>query len=183
MASHPRRLPSSLVRELTTLTRFCKRGLHLNHFTCEEPQSPAFALKSRMAERNLQKAPMPEPEPVRTLNTWSQTSIVRKIIIVLYKRRHSLRCLMYRPKGADHQSPPSSAPWCPCFAAICLQEINSGAIVLKNIVLKNIRELINILSLQPAPFSFDQRDHEMMVKKEEKIRKVGLDKSRKRSYS
>ena len=38
-----------------------------------------------------------------------------------------MRCLMYRPKGADHQSPPSSAPWCPCFAAICLQEINSGS--------------------------------------------------------
>ena len=29
-----------------------------------------------------------------------------------------------------------------------------------------------MLSLQPTPFSFDQRDHEMMVKKEEKIRKV-----------
>jgi len=27
-------------------------------------------------------------------------------------------------------------------------------------------------STQPAPFSFDQRDHEMMVKKEEKIKKV-----------
>ena len=42
---------------------------------------------------------------------------------------------------------------------------------------------IHLCNIQPAPFSFDQRDHEMMVKKEEKIRKVGLDKFRKRSYS
>ena len=42
---------------------------------------------------------------------------------------------------------------------------------------------IHLCHIQPAPFSFDQRDHEMMVKKEEKIRKVGLDKFRKRSYS
>ena len=47
-----------------TLTHFCKCGRELTYITCEEPQSPAFALKSRMAERNLQKAPMPDPEPV-----------------------------------------------------------------------------------------------------------------------
>ena len=42
----------------------------------------------------------------------------------------------------------------------------------------SIKETIDILSLQPAPFSFDQRDHEMMVKKEEKIRKVDFVKIR-----
>ena len=79
-----------------------------------EPQSPAFALKSRMAERNLQKAPIPEPEP---------EAIVRA-----------------RP--APHRGVPVSLP------------------------------SVSKKSTQPAPFSFDQRDHEMMAKKEEKIKKV-----------
>ena len=36
----------------------------------------------------------------------------------------------------------------------------------------------HLCHFQPAPFSFDQRDHEMMVKKEEKIRKVDFVKLR-----
>ena len=67
----PKKAAVLIGKETSTRTHSCNRGIELNYFTCEEPQSPAFALKSRMAERNLQKAPMPEPEPVRKLNTYS----------------------------------------------------------------------------------------------------------------
>ena len=79
-----------------------------------EPQSPAFALKSRMAERNLQKAPAPEPEPEPIV----------------------------KARPAPHRGVPVSLP------------------------------PVSKKSTQPTPFSFDQRDHEMMAKKEEKIKKV-----------
>jgi len=89
-----------------------------------EPQSPAFALKSRMAERNLQKAPMPDPEPEPII----------------------------KARPAPHRGVPVSLP------SVCKK------------------------STQPTPFSFDQRDHEMMVKKEEKIRKVMNEEQKAREF-
>jgi len=89
-----------------------------------EPQSPAFALKSRMVERNLQKAPLPEPE-------------VEPIV---------------RARPAPHRGVPVSLP------------------------------PVSKKSTQPAPFSFDQRDHEMMVKKEEKIKKVHDEEQKAREF-